>query len=188
MLAFLLTACPHPSTPPLFFFLPVAEAHKARGNFAYCTVVKDIGRVTKHFRVLALSATPGSQITYIKEVLKNLFISHIETRGEEDEEVPVWHEVVMDWCFLLSGVPSSSASATWPAPALSSCSHGGDRRVQVERRHRTHSLPTHQHDDAAFSNPSGCRQVRLTERPWEAAPPPRPLSLVSDLLCVSEFD
>jgi Fanconi anemia group M protein len=64
-----------------------AEAHKARKNFAYCTVVRDIARVNRHFRVLALSATPGSQITFIKEVVQNLLISHLETRSEDDPEV-----------------------------------------------------------------------------------------------------
>ncbi len=39
--------------------LVVDEAHRALGNYAYCTVVKAIASATRHFRILALSATPG---------------------------------------------------------------------------------------------------------------------------------
>ena len=65
----------------------VDEAHKAKGNFAYVTVVRDIAAATKHFRVLALSATPGSDNTSIKEVIANLLVANLETRSEDDEEL-----------------------------------------------------------------------------------------------------
>ena len=42
--------------------LVVDEAHKALGNHAYCQVVKELGKHNTQFRVLALSATPGSDI------------------------------------------------------------------------------------------------------------------------------
>jgi len=41
--------------------LVVDEAHRARGNHAYCTLVREIAAATSHFRLLALSATPGSK-------------------------------------------------------------------------------------------------------------------------------
>lgn len=44
------------------------EAHKARGNHAYCEVVRTLVNQNKYFRVLALSATPGSNINDVAEV------------------------------------------------------------------------------------------------------------------------
>nr|XP_042714031.1 Fanconi anemia group M protein isoform X3 [Chrysemys picta bellii] len=40
--------------------LVIDEAHKALGNYAYCQVVKELSKYTNQFRILALSATPGS--------------------------------------------------------------------------------------------------------------------------------
>nr|XP_032809862.1 Fanconi anemia group M protein-like [Petromyzon marinus] len=40
--------------------LVVDEAHKAMGNYSYCQVVKQLVGYSRQFRVLALSATPGS--------------------------------------------------------------------------------------------------------------------------------
>jgi Fanconi anemia group M protein len=73
--------------PSKIVCIVVDEAHKAQGNFAYCTVIKEIARATKHFRVLALSATPGADVASINCVLSNLCISHLEIRSEEDDEL-----------------------------------------------------------------------------------------------------
>ncbi|ELT99493.1 hypothetical protein CAPTEDRAFT_222339 [Capitella teleta] len=67
--------------------LVVDEAHKALGNHAYCQVVSELSKVSVHFRVLALSATPGSDIKAVQQVLKSLLISHIELRSEESEDI-----------------------------------------------------------------------------------------------------
>ncbi|KAM4666287.1 Fanconi anemia group M protein isoform 2-T2 [Amazona ochrocephala] len=40
--------------------LVIDEAHKALGNHAYCQVVRELSKYTNQFRILALSATPGS--------------------------------------------------------------------------------------------------------------------------------
>jgi fanconi anemia group M protein len=65
----------------------VDEAHKAQKNYAYCTVVQNIAKVSDNFRILGLSATPGSNIEQINNVIKNLRISNIELRDEDDEDV-----------------------------------------------------------------------------------------------------
>lgn len=39
--------------------LVIDEAHRAKGNHAYCEVIKKLYAINKDFRVLALSATPG---------------------------------------------------------------------------------------------------------------------------------
>lgn len=42
----------------------VDEAHRAQGNYAYCTVIQEIAAVTRYFRVLALSASPGISLFF----------------------------------------------------------------------------------------------------------------------------
>jgi Fanconi anemia group M protein len=75
----------------------VDEAHKATGSFAYVNVVQQLAALRRSrgdsrdtasgFRVLALSATPGSDTRKIQEVVTNLEIEHIECRFEDDVDV-----------------------------------------------------------------------------------------------------
>ncbi|CAM9746796.1 unnamed protein product, partial [Ectocarpus sp. 13 AM-2016] len=44
------------------FALCPTQAHRGTGNYAYVNVVREVAAATSHFRVLALSATPGSDI------------------------------------------------------------------------------------------------------------------------------
>ncbi|XP_052770276.1 Fanconi anemia group M protein-like [Mya arenaria] len=67
--------------------LVIDEAHKALGNHAYCQVVRELVKYSQMFRVLALSATPGSDIKAVQQVLTNLLISHIEIRTEESLDI-----------------------------------------------------------------------------------------------------
>ena len=46
----------------------IDEAHKALGNYAYTQVVRELVVNSVKFRVLALSATPGDDLTAIQEV------------------------------------------------------------------------------------------------------------------------
>ncbi|KAK0525468.1 3'-5' DNA helicase [Tilletia horrida] len=61
----------------------VDEAHRATGNYAYGCVIRHIMRYNRHFRVLALTATPGSKSEKVQEVIDSLHIGHIEIRSEE---------------------------------------------------------------------------------------------------------
>lgn len=63
------------------------EAHKATQSFAYTTIVDELVQGKAQFRVLALSATPGSDIRKIQQVIDNLRITHIEIRTEDDPDV-----------------------------------------------------------------------------------------------------
>ncbi|KAL1502251.1 hypothetical protein ABEB36_007419 [Hypothenemus hampei] len=64
------------------------EAHKAKGNHAYCQVIRKLLSTNHHnFRVLALSATPGCNVNDVSEVVHNLLISHLEFRTEESKDV-----------------------------------------------------------------------------------------------------
>lgn len=63
------------------------EAHRATGSYAYTNVVKFINRFNSSYRVLALTATPGTDITGVQEVVNNLNISKIEIRTEESMDI-----------------------------------------------------------------------------------------------------
>lgn len=64
--------------------LIIDEAHRARGDHAYCKIVSDIAAVTKFFRVVGLSATPGSSFDDIQQIIYSLMISKIELRTDQD--------------------------------------------------------------------------------------------------------
>ncbi|XP_042638155.1 Fanconi anemia group M protein [Orycteropus afer afer] len=73
--------------------LVIDEAHKALGNYAYCQVVRELTKYTNHFRILALSATPGSDIKAVQQVITNLLIGKIELRSEDSPDIlPYSHE------------------------------------------------------------------------------------------------
>ncbi|XP_026755361.2 uncharacterized protein LOC113515378 isoform X2 [Galleria mellonella] len=63
--------------------LVIDEAHRARGNYAYCQIVSTLTEMGhKTYRMLALSATPGSRVDDVVNVVKNLHIAHLELRSE----------------------------------------------------------------------------------------------------------
>ncbi|XP_064278821.1 Fanconi anemia group M protein isoform X2 [Passer domesticus] len=73
--------------------LVIDEAHKALGNHAYCQVVRELSKYTSQFRVLALSATPGSDTKAVQQVISNLLIAQIEVCAEDSPEIqPYSHE------------------------------------------------------------------------------------------------
>ena len=44
------------------------EAHRASGNYAYCGVAAALSKAQPHCRILALSATPGSDLAKVQNV------------------------------------------------------------------------------------------------------------------------
>ena len=58
--------------------LIVDEAHRALGDYAYCKAVRELVSAGAQTRIVALSATPGSDIQSVKKIIQNLCISHIE--------------------------------------------------------------------------------------------------------------
>ncbi|ODM89935.1 Fanconi anemia group M protein [Orchesella cincta] len=75
----------------------VDEAHKATGNHAYAQVISKVSATNPLFRVLALSATPGSDLAAVKQVFKNLLISRIELRTETSLDVlPYIHDKAIE--------------------------------------------------------------------------------------------
>lgn len=73
--------------PKKIVLLVVDEAHRATGNYAYVKVVQFIRRFTKSFRILALTATPGSSVEAVQEVVDGLEISKVEIRTEESIDI-----------------------------------------------------------------------------------------------------
>ncbi|KAI9091167.1 hypothetical protein DFS34DRAFT_96665 [Phlyctochytrium arcticum] len=67
--------------------LVVDEAHRATGNHAYCEVVRALKKATQQFRILALTATPGSDTKTVQQVVENMLISRIEIRTEDSPDI-----------------------------------------------------------------------------------------------------
>ncbi|KAI8897710.1 hypothetical protein BC833DRAFT_592599 [Globomyces pollinis-pini] len=65
----------------------VDEAHRAIGNYAYCDAIKILEKKSAVFRVLALSATPGSDMKKVQMVVQNLLIQNVEVRSEDSPDV-----------------------------------------------------------------------------------------------------
>lgn len=63
------------------------EAHKATGDYAYCKVIAHLEQAGAKFRILGLSATPGTSIKAIQQVVDVLHINCIEARSDADPDV-----------------------------------------------------------------------------------------------------
>ncbi len=74
------------------------EAHRAVGNYAYVYIAKEYMRQAKHPLILGLTASPGSSEEKIKEIIKNLYIEHIELRTENSPDVkPYVQGIRLEW-------------------------------------------------------------------------------------------
>src|SRR3989344_7526916 len=78
--------------------LGVDEAHRAVGDYSYVFVAKQFMKLSRFPRIIALTASPGSDMQKIQEVCKNLFIEDIEVRTDDDPDVkPYVQEMQVDW-------------------------------------------------------------------------------------------
>ncbi|EED17094.1 DEAD box helicase Mph1, putative [Talaromyces stipitatus ATCC 10500] len=73
--------------PKRIVLLVVDEAHRATGGYAYVEVVKFLRRFNQSFRVLALTATPGSTVEAVQAVIDGLDISRVEIRTEQSLDI-----------------------------------------------------------------------------------------------------
>ncbi|KAH8815039.1 ATP-dependent DNA helicase-like protein mph1 [Xylogone sp. PMI_703] len=73
--------------PKKIVLLVIDEAHRATGNYAYVKVVEFIRRFNQSFRVLALTATPGSTVESVQEVIDGLEIAKVEIRTEDSIDI-----------------------------------------------------------------------------------------------------
>lgn len=70
-----------------FSLIVFDESHRATGDYDYTWIAKNYMQKSQYPRILALTASPGSDLETIKEICKNLFIEDIEARTEEDLDV-----------------------------------------------------------------------------------------------------
>ncbi|RVD82825.1 uncharacterized protein DFL_007237 [Arthrobotrys flagrans] len=73
--------------PKKIVLIVVDEAHRATGEYAYCKVIRYIRRFNNSFRVMALTATPGSKVESVQEVITSLGIARTEIRTEESIDI-----------------------------------------------------------------------------------------------------
>jgi ERCC4-related helicase len=81
-----------------FTLLIVDEAHRAVKDYAYTSVAKEYVKQSVYPIILALTASPGSQKQRVQEVCDNLFIEHVEYRGEDDIDVKSYiNPIEVNW-------------------------------------------------------------------------------------------
>jgi ATP-dependent DNA helicase MPH1 len=68
--------------PKSIVCLVIDEAHRGTGNYAYIECVTFIRKKNPSFRILALSATPGSSVEAVQNVITALCIARVEIRIE----------------------------------------------------------------------------------------------------------
>lgn len=74
------------------------EAHRTTGDYAYVYLAKKYHEVALHERILALSASPGSDEESIREVCNTLYVEGLEVKGYDDEDVKKYtQEVEVKW-------------------------------------------------------------------------------------------
>ncbi|GIL83863.1 hypothetical protein Vretifemale_12587, partial [Volvox reticuliferus] len=77
--------------------LVVDECHRALGKAAPVAALQTLRSEQLRIRVVGLSATPGSNADSVQEVIRNLGISRVEFRSEEDPDVsPYCHKKQVD--------------------------------------------------------------------------------------------
>ncbi|KZT21696.1 P-loop containing nucleoside triphosphate hydrolase protein [Neolentinus lepideus HHB14362 ss-1] len=89
--------------PRDIILLVVDEAHKGTGDYAYAQVVRYMMAKNPHFRILALTATPGGKPEVVQEIVDSLHISRIEIRDENSidlrgymhKKITEQHKIVM---------------------------------------------------------------------------------------------
>ena len=63
------------------------EAHRATGDYAYVYIAQHYHETARNERILALTASPGSDETTIRQVCEHLHIEAIEVRTSQDRDV-----------------------------------------------------------------------------------------------------
>lgn len=68
-----------------FGFVIFDEAHRATGNYAYTFIAEEISKTTA--KILALTASPGTGLDEIRQIIADLRIEHVEVKKYEDRDV-----------------------------------------------------------------------------------------------------
>ncbi|MFT4304293.1 MAG: DEAD/DEAH box helicase [Candidatus Woesearchaeota archaeon] len=74
------------------------EAHRAVGDYSYVWIAKKYHQLSRFPRIIAMTASPGSDLEKINEVCKNLFIEDVELRSDQDPDVrPYIQDIDIKW-------------------------------------------------------------------------------------------
>lgn len=74
------------------------ECHRAVGKYAYTEIARFYATQAEYPLILAMTASPGSDIARITEVCRNLYIEHTEYRNEDDPDVkPYINPIEVVW-------------------------------------------------------------------------------------------
>ena len=74
------------------------EAHNAVKDYSYTWIARQYSKKSRFPRIIGLTASPGSDMDRIQEVVKNLYIEQIEIRTDNDPDVkPYVQEIEMEW-------------------------------------------------------------------------------------------
>ena len=79
------------------------EAHKGKGDYAYAQIIRELMHKNPHFRVLALTATPGGKPEAVQEICDSLHISHIEIRDEHSSDLK--QHIFQKVCSIVTSPP-----------------------------------------------------------------------------------
>jgi ATP-dependent DNA helicase MPH1 len=72
------------ANPKRIVLVVIDEAHRATGKHSFVECLRILDAHNASYRVLALSATPGTDVTRVQAVIDNLRIARLEVRGDED--------------------------------------------------------------------------------------------------------
>jgi len=76
----------------------VHNCHHATGEYAYVWIAQQYDQIASFSRILALTASPGSDLEKVKEVCDNLKIEKVEVRTEKDPDVkPYIQSIKKKW-------------------------------------------------------------------------------------------
>lgn len=92
--------------PTSIVCLIIYEAHKATGNYSYCTIIKLLQEFEVSFRTCALTATPGSNAEAIQSIINNLSIESVEYLNELSEEIKPFVSILEKEVILFSPDPT----------------------------------------------------------------------------------
>jgi ERCC4-related helicase len=84
---FLSLVSSHPLPIRFYMNYRTDEAHRATGEYAYNHIVRFLMAKNPHHRVLALTATPGSNPEAVQQLINGLHISRIEIRNEDSLDI-----------------------------------------------------------------------------------------------------
>jgi len=74
------------------------ECHRAVKEYAYTDIAQFYVSQAVYPRILGMTASPGSDLSRVLEVCRNLYVERVEYRGEEDPDVkPYIQPIEIEW-------------------------------------------------------------------------------------------